>query len=186
MQDNEIVKLYFERNDDAITETEKSYGNFCCAIARRILGNNEDAEECVNDTYLRAWNSIPPQKPKSLAAYLGKIARNLSFDKYRQRTAEKRGGTETEYILDELSDITSGKDETFSEIERKELSKAINAFLDSLKPWQRNIFICRYWYAYSITDISKKFGKSESNVSVILSRTRKSMKEFLTERGFEI
>ncbi len=186
MNDIEIVKLYFERNDKAITETEKTYGNLCRSIARRILGNIEDTEECVNDTYLRVWNSIPPQKPKSLAAYLGKITRNLSFDRYRKKTAEKRGGTETTIILEELSDITSGKDDTFSELQRKELSKAINKFLDTLKKEHRNIFILRYWYAYSVFEIAWKCGKTESNVSAILSRVRKSMREYLTERGFEI
>ena len=113
MQDNEIVKLYFERDDKAITQTEKQYSDYCRSIARRILGNSEDVEECLNDTYLKAWNSIPPNKPQNLAVYLGRIIRNLSLDIYRKRTAEKRGGTQTEEILEELSEITNGKDETF-------------------------------------------------------------------------
>lgn len=186
MQDNEIVKLYFERNDKAIAVTEKQYSDYCRSIARRILGDREDVEECLNDTYLRAWNSIPPNKPQNLAVYLGRIIRNLSLDRYRQRTAEKRGGTETEEILDELSEITNGKDETFDGVQRKELIRAINAFLSSLRDTERRMFILRYWYAYSVSDIADKSGKSESSVSVSLLRTRKKMKEYLTERGYEI
>lgn len=186
MQDSEIVRLYFERNEEALKETAKRYGSFCKAIALRILGNPEDSEECVNDTYFRAWNTIPPKNPSNLGAYLGRIARNLSFDKYRQRNAEKRGGGETALILDELSEITSGVDETFSELEGKELSRAINSFLDTLKPEHRSVFVQRYWHAYSVGEISRKHGISEGNASVILSRARKSMKAYLSERGWGI
>ena len=186
MQDSEIVKLYFERDDKAIIQTEKQYSNYCRSIARRILGDSEDVEECLNDTYLKAWNSIPPNKPQNLAVYLGRIIRNISIDIYRKKAAEKRGGTQTEEILDELSELTNGKDETFDGVRRKELIKEINTFLSSLKPVERKMFVLRYWHAYSVSDISEKCGKSESNVSVSLSRTRKKMKEYLTERGFEI
>ncbi|MBR5308229.1 MAG: sigma-70 family RNA polymerase sigma factor [Clostridia bacterium] len=186
MNDIDIVKLYFERDDRAILETEKSYGSFLTAIALRILGDRLDSEECVSDTYLRAWNSMPPQKPSKLSAFLGRITRNLSFDRYRIKNAEKRGGAETEIILDELSEITDGKDSTYGEVERMELVKTLNSFLASLDADKRSIFVLRYWYSYSVSDIALKCGKSESNISVILSRTRNALRIYLSERGFEI
>jgi len=186
MDDKQIIELFYERSEDAIAKTSEKYGSFCYYIAEHILHDRQDSEECVNDTYLKAWNSIPPNKPQNLAVYLGRIIRNISLDIYRKRTAEKRGGTQTEEILDELSEITNGKDETFDGVRRKELIKEINTFLSSLKPVERKMFVLRYWHAYSVSDISEKCGKTESNVSVSLSRTRKKMKEYLTERGFEI
>ena len=186
MQDSEIVKLYLDRDDSAIAHTEEKYSGYCRAISGRILGDKRDVDECLNDTYLRAWNSIPPQKPQNLAVYLGKIVRNLSFDRYRKQNAEKRGGTQTEIILDELSEITNGLDETYENVNRRELVKAINSFIDILSGKDRSTFVLRYWYAYSVADIAKRQGKNEGNISVILSRTRKKLKEYLTERGFDI
>lgn len=147
MEDREIVNLYWERNSNAIKETASKYGGYCKAIAKNILGNNEDAEECVNDTYLNTWNSIPPNRPNVLSTYLGKITRNLSFDRFRQRHADKRGGGEIELVLDELGECVSGADSVEQEVEKKELIRAINSFLDTLSQEKCNIFLCRYWCA---------------------------------------
>lgn len=146
MEDREIVNLYWERNSNAIKETASKYGGYCKAIAKNILGNNEDAEECVNDIYLNTWNSIPPNRPNVLSTYLGKITRNLSFDRFRHRHADKRGGGEIELVLDELGECVSGADSVEQEVEKKELIRAINSFLDTLSQEKCNIFLCRYWY----------------------------------------
>lgn len=142
MEDREIVNLYWERNSNAIKETASKYGGYCKAIAKNILGNNEDAEECVNDTYLNTWNSIPPNRPNVLSTYLGKITRNLSFDRFRQRHADKRGGGEIELVLDELGECVSGADSVEQKVEKKELIRAINSFLDTLSQEKCNIFLC--------------------------------------------
>ena len=186
MEDREIVYLYWERNSKAIEETASKYGNYCEAIARNILGNNEDTEECVNDTYLNAWNSIPPHRPNILSTYLGKITRNLSFDRFRHKYADKRGGGEIELVLEELSECISGADSVEQEIARKELVRAINSFLDTLSQEKCNIFLCRYWYALSVSEIAKQFGMSVGNVSVTLNRIRGKLKAYLKERGYDL
>ena len=186
MEDQKIIKLYFDRDPHAIKETSDKYGGYCKSIAKNILGNNEDAEECVNDTYLNAWNSIPPRRPSVLSAYLGKITRNLAFDAFRKRKAEKRGRGEVELVLDELSECVSCLDDTEREFDKKELSLTINAFLDTLSREKCNIFLCRYWYVMPVSEISKRFGISEGNVSVTLNRIRNKLKAYLTERGYEL
>ncbi len=186
MNDREIVQLYFERNPEALEETVLKYKNYCICIAKNILGNEQDADECFNDALHNAWNSIPPKKPESLGTYIGKIIRNLSFDRYKHSRAKKRGGRETELVLEELKECVSGKETPEQNLYRKELSKEISSFLNTLSKEKRNVFICRYWYAFAVSDIAKKFGKTETNISVILSRLRGELKEFLTERGYEI
>ena len=186
MNDREIVQLYFDRNPDAIEKTVRKYKNYCICIARNILENSEDAEECFNDTLHNTWNSIPPKNPKNLGTYLGKITRNLSFDRYRKTHADKHGGGETSLVLNELRECVSGKETPEQNLDRKELSAEINDFLNTLSKEKCDIFVCRYWYAFSISDIAKKFKKTETNVSVILSRIRGDLKEFLRERGYEI
>lgn len=186
MEDIEIVNLYWERNSNAIKETASKYGGYCKAIAWNILGNNEDVEECVNDTYLNTWNSIPPNRPNVFSAYLGKITRNLSFDKFRHRHADKCGGGEIELVLDELSECVSGTDSVEEEIEKKELVQAVNTFLDTLPQEKCSIFLCRYWYAIPVSEIATRFGMSEGNVSVILNRIRNKLKNYLIERGYEL
>lgn len=185
MNDSEIVQLYWERNQTAISATSEKYGHYCNSIARNILGNNEDAEECVNDTYLNAWNSMPPHRPDFLSTFIGKITRNLSFNRYKRQRAEKRGGGEFPLVLDELGSI-SGFHDVEQEIDRQELVEAINVFLNQLPIIKRNIFICRYWYADSISDIAKRFEMTDNNVSVTLTRTRNKLKAYLSERGFEL
>ncbi len=186
MEDKDIVALYWQRNQKAISETQTKYGNYCHSIAMNILFNNEYVEECVNDTYLNAWNSMPPHRPNVLSVFLGKITRHLSFDKLRFKNADKRGGGEIHLVLDELAEIVSGNESTDDELYRKELIKEINEFLNTLSKEKCNIFICRYWYAYPVSQIAKQFGMTENNVSVTLNRIRNNLKAFLTERGYDL
>lgn len=186
MEDAKIVQLYFERDEQAIPETANKYGNYCTAIAKNILGNREDAEECVNHTYLNTWNTIPPHKPKMLSTFLGKIVRNLAFNRYKYNTADKRGGGETAVILDELSECVSGREDVEQAYEQKELVAVINDFLGTLPTEKRNIFVRRYWYADDISDIATRFGMSYPAISMTLKRLRGKLREYLTERGYEV
>ncbi len=186
MDDNSIIQLYWDRNDQAIKATSEKYGSYCKTIAKNILNSQEDAEECVNDTYLSAWNSMPTHWPEQLATFLGKITRNLSFNKYKHNHAKKRGGGEIMLVLDELADCVSGADNVEQIIDRQELIKTINSFVKSLSMDKRNIFVRRYWYADSVSDIAKDYGKLQGSISKTLERTRKQLKLYLTERGFEL
>lgn len=186
MNDSDIIQLYWDRNDRAIRETSEKYGRYCIAIAKNILGNEQDAEECVNDTYLSAWNAMPTNWPKRLAAFLGKITRNLSFNRYKYSRAEKRGGGEFMLVLDELADCVSGKDTVEQEIDRRELVEAINSFMSGLPERKRNLFIRRYWYADAVADIAGAYGMGAGNVAKTLERVRKQLKAYLTERGFAL
>ncbi len=186
MDDMKIVDLYWERNTAAIRESFSKYGGYCKSIAWNILSCNEDAEECVNDTFLKAWNSIPPNRPNVLSTYLGKITRNLALDRYRKRCADKRGGGEIELILDELSDCSAGGDHIEQEIEQKELVQAINDFLGTLSQKKCNLFLCRYWYAMPVSAIASSFGMTEGNVSVTLCRIRNKLRKYLAERGYHL
>ena len=186
MDDAKIVQLYWDRNEQAIPATADKYGNYCTSIAKNILGNKEDAEECVNDTYLNAWNSMPPHRPSILSTFLGKIVRNLSFNRYKHNTADKRGGGELPVVLDELSGLVSGKDDVEQEIDRKELVNAIDSFLDRLTPEKRSIFVSRYWHTDSISEIAKRQGMNDGAVSMTLNRLRLKLHNYLLERGFEL
>ena len=186
MDDNGIVQLYWDRNDYAISATSEKYGHYCKSIAKNILSNEEDAEECVNDTYLNAWNSMPTHWPENLATFLGKITRNLSFNKYKHNHSEKRGGGEITLILDELTECVSDTDNVEQIIERQELIKVINIFVRGLPIEKQNIFIRRYWYADSISDIAKDYSMLQGTVSKTLERTRKQLKSYLAERGFDL
>lgn len=186
VDDSKIIQLYWDRNELAIPATSEKYGNYCSSIARNILGSAEDAEECVNDTYWNAWNSMPPNRPVILSAFLGKITRNLSFNKYKQISADKRGGGELAVVLDELSEVISGGDDVQQSLDHKELTAAINAFLGTLSAEKRSIFICRYWYADSVSAIANRYGLREGTVSMTLHRLREKLKRYLTERGFDL
>ena len=186
MEDAKIVQLYWERNEQALVATSDKYGNYCTCIAKNILGSREDAEECVNDTYLKAWHSMPPHKPNVLSAFLGKIVRNLSFNRYKYNTADKRGGGALPMVLDELSELVSGKDTVEQEMDRSELVKAIDAFLAGLSPEKRSVFISRYWYTDSIAEIAARHGMREGAVSMTLNRLRGKLHNYLLERGFEL
>lgn len=186
MDDNDIIQMYWDRNDQAIQATSDKYGHYCKAIARNILNNEQDAEECVNDTYLNAWNAMPAHWPEQLAAFLGKITRNLSFNRYKHDRAEKRGGGEIALVLDELAGCVSGADDVERIIDRQELIEAVNSFVRSLPAGRRNMFVRRYWYADAVSTIAKEYGMMQGTVSKTLERTRKQLKTYLTERGFEI
>ena len=183
MDDAKIVQLYWDRDERAIPAAADKYGNYCTSIAKNILGNHEDAEECVNDTYMNAWSSMPPHRPRILSVFLGKIVRNLSFNRYKHNTADKRGGGELPAVLDELADLVSGTDDIEQEIEYKELVKSIDAFLDTLSPEKRSIFISRYWYTDSVSEIAKRHGMNEGAVSMTLNRLRRQLHNYLLERG---
>ena len=183
MDDGRIVEMYFERKENAIAETAKKYGRFLRDMAGRILQSPEDVEECVNDVYHDAWQSIPPNRPHSLAAYLGSIARRRAIDLYRKNTSEKRGNGEAALILSELEECLPSRSDVEKEAESKETLKLINAFLKTLSKDSRNIFLCRYWYAYSVTDIAKRFGFKEAKVTSSLFRTRQRLHDYLESEG---
>lgn len=184
MEDQEIVELFWSRDENAIDETAKKYGNFCYSIAYRILSNHEDSEESVNDTYIDAWNSIPPHKPSVFSAFLGKITRRIAIDKWRINRAEKRGGGETSLVWDELGECIISENDIETELEKKRLAQAINSFLGILSPAERKVFVCRYFYMDSIEAISKKFFFSEGKVKSMLFRIRDKLRDYLTKEGF--
>ena len=184
MNDSEIVRLFMERSEEAITAAQSKYKNYCFKIALNILNSHEDAEECVNDAFLSAWELIPPNKPEMLSTFLGKLTRNLAINRYRRGLADKRGNGDPGAAFDELSEIISSETDIESEAEKNELLREINAFLKKLPAQKRNVFICRYWYCESIREISDEFSLTESNVSVILGRTRQKLREYLRKRGY--
>ncbi|MBR2284079.1 MAG: sigma-70 family RNA polymerase sigma factor [Ruminococcus sp.] len=186
MDDNDIIRLYWDRDERAVAETSAKYGRFCMNIAMNILADHEDSEECVNDTYLKAWQAIPPQKPAFFQAFLGRITRNLSLNRYNSRHTAKRGGSEIPLILDELCEIVSDKEGTEDRVLRKELVNTIDRFISALPDEKRYIFIRRYWYSDSISAIADRLKRTENSVSVELFRIRKKLRAYLTERGYDI
>lgn len=184
MEDQKIIDLYWQRSEQAIAETDTKYGGYCYSIAYNILTNREDSEESVSDTYMAAWRSMPPKKPGILSAFLGKITRHLSIDRWRRRTAEKRGGGEVVLALDELENCVSGEESVENKLQRKELTVAVNRFLDQLPETERNVFLCRYWYVDSIGDIAANFGFSEAKVNSMLYRTREKLRKALQKEGY--
>ena len=183
MKDNEIIELYWNRDEAAIAATADTYGNYCYAIAYNILCNNEDAEECVNDTYLKAWNTMPSNKPKRLAPYLGKLTRWLSLNRLRDQDCLKRGNGELPLVLDELAETLDSGVDTEKEIELRELNREIRRLLKKLDKEERDVFLCRYWYIASIAEIAEKSGFTESKVKTMLHRTRKKLLKQLQEEG---
>jgi len=186
MKDNEIIDLYWSRDEAAITATADTYGNYCYTIAYNILGNYEDAEECVNDTWLNAWKSIPPHRPNRLATYLGKITRNLSLDRYKLLTAKKRGMGQVELALSELESCIPAQTDVEQIAEEIVLVNAIEAFLRSRSRTDRNIFIGRYWYLYSVRDLAGAYRMSESKVMSLLHRMRSKLKMHLEKEGIAL
>lgn len=183
MEDIEIIALYWARNEDAITRTAEKYGRFCGSIARNVLQNPEDAEECVNDTWLSAWNSIPPRQPENLAAFLARLTRNRAIDRWRAQRSEKRGGGSVALALEELSEVLPGGEEPARRLEQQELIRSLNRFLATLPETERNVFLCRYWYLDGIAAISASFGFSGSKVKSMLHRTRKKLRQALQKEG---
>ncbi len=183
MEDRTIVDLYWQRSERAVPETVAKYGPYCRAIAERILGSREDAEECVNDTWLAAWNAIPPGRPVLLRPYLAKIARNLAFDRYRRETAAKRGGGELPLVLDELAECLADASDTEKAVEAEELGRAVRAFIRGLPEREGNVFLRRYFFNESAEAIADRYGMTAGNVRAVLSRTRGKLKARLTEEG---
>lgn len=184
MEDRQIIALYWQRNECAISESEQKYGGYCFTLAHHILQNDEDSEECVNDTWLHAWNAIPPQKPNRLRMFFAKITRRLSFDRYERNTAQKRGGGEIPLVLDELAECIAAEDDVQSAAEHKALEEFISRFVRSLSARDGNLFIRRYFFAESVREIAHRYSLTENNVTVILSRTRKRLKASLQQEGY--
>lgn len=184
MEDNTIIDLYWDRSEEAISVTAAKYGGYCYSIAYNILYDREDSEESVNDTWLAAWNTMPPKRPQILAAFLGKITRYISLDRWRNLHATKRGGGEVPLVLDELEDCVSGGKSTEDAYIEKEAINSINIFLERLPEMERKIFMCRYWYMDPVQDIAKRFGYTESKVTSMLHRSRKKLKQYLEKEGW--
>ncbi len=186
MEDFEIIELYNHRDEKAIRETDKKYSSYLYVIANNILNDHEDSRECVNDTYLRAWNTIPPSCPPRLAYYLGRITRGLSIDRLRSHTARKRLASGYSVSMEELGDCFASFEDVQADYELEILSQALTAFLSGLDEQKRSIFIRRYYFCDSIKEISRRMGLSESAIKSILKRVRDNLKSYLEGQGFLI
>jgi RNA polymerase sigma factor (sigma-70 family) len=186
VEDSRIVDLYWAREERAIAETERKYGGYCRSIARNILKNPEDTDECVSDTWLHAWNAMPTARPALLSSFLGRITRNLSFDRYKAAHTEKRGGGSLPAALDELEECVAARGGVEEEFDEKELGRSIDRFLRTLPERERNVFLRRYWYVDSVTDIAARFDLKENSVKSILFRTRERLKNYLAKEGVAV
>ena len=184
MTDEQIIAMYQKRQESAIRETEAQYGAFCFRLADHILNNREDSEECVNDTWLHTWNAIPPVYPQCLRMFLAKITRNLSINRYRTRHAAKRGGGETELVLEELAECVAGSADVEETVLAKELGESISRFAYDLSERDGNVFIRRYFFTESIPEIAREYNLTENHVAVILNRVRKALKTHLEKEGY--
>ncbi len=186
MEDGTIIELYWARSQQAIAESEKKYGSYCHTIARRILDRKEDAEECVNDTWLRAWNAMPPQRPGILSAFFGKLTRNLSLDRWRRNKAARRGGDRVEVALHELEDCLPdhrGPDEA---LEARETAALISAFLHRQSEVDRALFVRRYFHLEPLSDLADRFGMTVGQVKSRLHRVRLKLKAELEQEGVAV
>ena len=183
MEDSRIIELYESRDQQAISQSDMKYGGYCYSVGYNILGVREDTEECVNETWLRAWNSIPPQKPRMLSAFFGRITRNIAFDRYRASKAAKRGKGEIAAVLEELDECIPDNDTTESLCDGRHLEGLINEFLGELQERDRNIFLQRYWFATPIKEISKKHAMNLNTVKASLFRSRNKLKALLEKEG---
>ena len=183
MDDERIVQLLLERREEGLTEAASRYRERCFRIARRILGNDEDAEECVNDVFLEAWNSIPPQHPLNLSAFLFTLVQRRAIDRLRHRTAGKRGGDREELPFEELENLFPVEGDPADEMEKELLAETLREFVDELKPEQRNLCISRYWYAEPIDTLCERFGWGKSRVKSALHRLRIRLWKKLKEEG---
>ncbi len=186
MDDSKIIELYLDRSEQAISETSKKYGRYCHYIAYNILHNEEDSEECVNDTYLRAWNAIPPKRPRRMQTFLGKITRNLSLNKWEKLSAEKRGSGQVPLVLEELAQCIPADTDMERIVEDTIIRNRINRFLEDLPAGTRKIFVRRYWYMSPVKEIAQEYGRSESNVTVTLFRTREKLRAALEKEGIAL
>ena len=183
MEDSKIIELYWNRDESAIAQTKEKYEAYCFSIARNILHNQEDAEETVNDTYLATWNAIPPHHPLILSTFIGKICRNLSLNRWRSLSAEKRGGGQIAVSIDELEECIPDERNLRESLEAEIIAESINDFLAELKESERKVFVCRYWYFDSIDVIAKRFGFTESKTKMMLKRTRDRLRDYLIKEG---
>lgn len=183
MEDQAIIDLYFTRSENAISETAVKYGSYCYSIANNILANREDSEECVSDTWLTAWRTIPPKCPSALAVFLGKITRNGAISRWRESRAYKRGGGEITLALDELRECVADPDSVEEEFARKETARAVNSLLGSLNETERNVFLRRYWCVDTVAEIADSFGFTEGKVKSMLHRTRLKLRKSLEKEG---
>lgn len=183
MEDSEIVALYWDRNETAIDHTEKKYGRYLAKIAHNILADREDSQESVNDTYLAAWNSMPPHKPNVLSSYLGKLTRRISIDLYRKKTSQKRAPGEYVLSLQELEGCISGGNTTEESVDCQILAEAITAYLRSISEEARNVFIGRYYYLDPVKEIANYTRISESKAKILLHRTRQGLWAYLQKEG---
>ena len=181
MKDQDIVSLYFDRNQNAIKYSQAKYGGYCMSVSMNILQSRPDAEECVNDTWVKAWQTMPPQKPNNLKAFLGKITRNLSIDRYRSLHASKRN-IDLEIAMDELGDAIPMPDDTDENL----LCGLLDEFLRSLPQTDCRLFLGRYWYGHSVATLAGHYGMSANTVSQHLYQTRQKLKVFLGERGYSV
>lgn len=186
MKDTDILDLYWKRDETAIVETQHSYGNYCYAIAYNILHDREDSDECLNDTWMRAWNAIPPKRPNRFAIFLGTITRNLSFDRWKYKNAEKRGSGEMELALDELLECVPSVRSTEEAVEEAELQRILNVFLHGLPERECNIFLRRYWYVEEYSEIANRYQMNLNTVKTTLFRTRKKLREYLEQEGIVV
>lgn len=184
MEDNEIVELFWQRDPQALAAAADKYTAYCRTVADHILQSPEDTEECLNDAWLRAWNAMPPQRPRNLKLFLARIARNLALDRYSARKAEKRGGGEMELVLDELAECLPDRTDVEREYEGRELEQFVRSFVRGLPAREGNVFVRRYFYAESAAEIGKRYGLTGNHVMVILSRTRAKLQKQLKKEGY--
>lgn len=184
MEDRNIVELFFKRDQQAIRETDNKYGSYCKMIAGNILKSFQDVEECIDDTYIKLWNKIPPSRPIAFKGFIGKITRELAYDRYRAGSAKKRGGGEVEAVLEELDECIPDSGSVESSIMGNELAGIVSDFVGKLPEKEAYIFLGRYFYAYDIAFIARKFGMTKGNVSVTLTRIRNKLKERLMKEGY--
>ena len=178
-EDRDIILLYEQRNEQAISETSARYGTLCRALARNITGSREDSEECVNDALLTVWNAIPPAKPQNFRAYVLRMVHNAAVNLRAKNTAKKRGGDQYGEALDELAESLSAPEQTDRQVEQRELMQAVQRYLGTLPRHQRDLFVRRYWYASSVSELASLFQMSENNVKVTLSRIRTRLQKYL-------
>lgn len=186
MEDEAIIALYFDRDEQAVQETDRKYGRYCFTLADAILHNDQDSEETVSDTYLEAWNAIPPKKPEVLKLFLAKITRNLAFTRWRSYTAQKRGGGEMELVLHELEDCIAAPGQVEDRLNGKELALTIRRFLDTLPQREQSIFLRRYFFVEESGVIAQRYGMKRDTVLRTLSRTREKLKAYLRKEGYGV
>ena len=182
LTDKEIISMFFERDEKALAAVSRKYGSYCGTVVQNILKNPQDTEECLNDTWLKAWESIPPERPRNLGGFLAAIAKSIGLNRYKQSHTQKRGGGEVPLVMEELSECAADTSNIEKVFEQKQLTDAINDFLRTLPPKKRDIFVLRYWYCLPVAEIARKVGLGRSNVSVTLSRMRRSLAAYLKKK----